>query len=252
VDDRTAAVLTSSVLFGNAHIVDGLSSVLEACRRVGAEFLVDAYHQANVVPMSLKRDGLEGAFVVGGGYKYCQLGEGNAFLRVPPGREDLRPVLTGWFCEFAHLFRGPEGGVPYGEGPARWAGATYDPTSHYRAAKVFDFFEEQGLTPDVLREASQHQVGLLIRRFDALDADPASIDRDRRVPLERIGGFLTLRSPRAGDLYARLHETGVLTDHRGDLLRLGPAPYLSDRQLDAAMDALEGAIRQGRTKGGRS
>ena len=25
------------------------------------------------------------AFVVGGGYKYCQLGEGNCFLRVPPG-----------------------------------------------------------------------------------------------------------------------------------------------------------------------
>ena len=27
------------------------------------------------------------AFVVGGGYKYCQLGEGNAFLRFPPGCE---------------------------------------------------------------------------------------------------------------------------------------------------------------------
>jgi kynureninase len=252
VDDRTAAVLTSSVLFGNAHIVDGLASVFDACRRVGAEFLVDAYHQANVVPMSLERDGLAGAFVVGGGYKYCQLGEGNAFLRVPPGREDLRPVLTGWFCEFAHLFRGPEGGVPYGEGPARWAGATYDPTSHYRAARVFDFFQEQSLTPELLREMSQHQVGLLIRRFDALDADPAVVTRDRSVPLERIGGFLTLRSPLAGDLYGLLHDRGVLTDHRGDLLRMGPAPYLSDRQLDAAMDALGEVARQGRTKGGKS
>ena len=25
------------------------------------------------------------AFITGGGYKYCQLGEGNCFLRVPPG-----------------------------------------------------------------------------------------------------------------------------------------------------------------------
>jgi hypothetical protein len=30
----------------------------------------------------------------------------------------------------------------------------------------------------------------------------------------------------------------VLTDSRGDMLRLGPAPYLSDRQLDQAMDIL--------------
>ena len=44
--------------------------------------------------------GLADAFVTGGGYKYCQLGEGNAFLRVPPGRQ-MRPVLTGWFAEFA-------------------------------------------------------------------------------------------------------------------------------------------------------
>ena len=42
------------------------------------------------------------AFVVGGGYKYCQLGEGNCFLRIPPDT-DLRPVVTGWFSEFTAL-----------------------------------------------------------------------------------------------------------------------------------------------------
>ena len=252
VNDKTAAVLVSSVLFGNARIVGNLNSVLDACRSAGAELLVDAYHQANIVPMSLAKDGLEAAFIVGGGYKYCQLGEGNAYLRVPPGREDLRPVLTGWFSEFARLFPGSAGGVAYGEGPARWAGATYDPTSNYRGARVFDFFEEQHLTPELLREVSQHQIGHLIDRFDALDADPAFVSRDRDVPLEQIGGFLSLRSPQAGEMYGMLHDRGVLTDRRGDLLRLGPAPYLSDRQLDAAMDVLGEVVRQGRNKGGKS
>lgn len=31
---------------------------------------------------------------------------------------------------------------------------------------------------------------------------------------------------------------GVATDSRGDILRLGPAPYLSDRQLEDAVAAL--------------
>jgi len=238
VNRDTAAVLVSSVLFGNAHIVPGLDRVLETCRRAGAELLVDAYHQLDVVPSSLESDGLSDAFVVGGGYKYCQLGEGNCFLRVPPGRAHLRPVLTGWFGEFAHLSDRSAGAVPYGEGPARWAGSTYDPTSHYRAARVFDFFEREGLTPAFLRVLSRHQVGLLAARFDALDLDPALITRDRSVPLEGIGGFLALESPRAGDLSARLRARGVLTDHRGDSLRLGPAPYLTDGQLEAAMAAL--------------
>ncbi len=244
IDDRTAAVLASSVLFGNAHIVPGLDRVLEACRKKGAELLVDAYHHLNVVPFSIRDAGLEGAFVVGGGYKYCQLGEGNCFLRVPPGRDDLTPVLTGWFSEFGRLTECPHGSVPFGEGPARWAGATYDPTSHYRAAKVFAFFEQQGLTADRLREVSRHQVGFLADRFDLLDLDPARIARDRTVPPEGIAGFLALRSPKAGALSAALREREVFTDHRGDLLRFGPAPYLSDAQLSAAMSALGEAVQR--------
>src|SRR5258705_4085515 len=155
VDSHTAAVLVSSVLFGNAHIVPGLDSLGAACRRAGAELLVDAYHHLDAVPFSLESLGLEDAFVVGGGYKYCQLGEGNCFLRVPPGREALRPVLTGWFSEFESLSRRPEREVSYGEGAARWSGATYDPTSHYRAARVFAFFQAQGLTSSPLRDASR-------------------------------------------------------------------------------------------------
>jgi hypothetical protein len=34
-----------------------------------------------------------------------------------------------------------------------------------------------------------------------------------------------------------------MTDARGDVLRFGPAPYLSDRQLQDAMAALGDAVR---------
>jgi kynureninase len=66
-------------------------------------------------------------------------------------RERYRPLLTGWFSEFGRLTRRAAGDVAYGEGAARWAGSTYDPVSHYRAARVFAFFAEQGLTPLLLR-----------------------------------------------------------------------------------------------------
>ena len=242
-DDRTAAVLVSAVLFGNAHIVPHLDAVTARCREVGAELLVDAYHALNAIPFSLGAQGLEDAFVTGGGYKYCQLGEGNCFLRVPPGREHLRPVLTGWFSEFAELERAPRGGVAYGRGPARFAGATYDPTSHYRAARVFEFFAAQDLAPAFLRDVSRHQVGLLAERFDALHLDPALIARDRTVPLAGVAGFLALRCPQAADLARALSARGVWTDARGNALRLGPAPYLRDDQLTAGVEALGEVVR---------
>jgi kynureninase len=243
VTDRTAAVIVSAVLYENAHIVPNLGITLEACQRFGAELLVDAYHALDVVPFSLEGERLEDAYVVGGGYKYCQLGEGNAFLRLPPDCV-LRPVITGWYSEFALLSSPPVSGpVPYGPGPARFAGATYDPTSHYRAAAVFDFFEDQGLTPRLLREVSQHQVGLLAQEFDRLDLDRTVIKRDRRsVPLEATGGFLAFYAPRAREISQALRQRGVWTDYRGDTLRLGPAPYLSDTQLRDAVARLEEVV----------
>ncbi len=239
IDDRAAAVLVSSVFFQTGHIAGGIGEVMLACGLHGAELLVDAYHSLNAVPFQLADEGVQDAFVVGGGYKYCQLGEGNCFLRVPAGREEMRPVVTGWFSEFSALEAPGAGGpVAYGRGPDRFAGSTYDPTSHYRAAEVFDCFEEWGLTPELLREGSRHQVGLLAERFDALDADPAIIDRDRSLDLADIGGFLALRTPHAAEICAALRERGVHTDYREDLLRLGPAPYLSQDQLLRAADAL--------------
>ena len=236
VDDGTACVMLSSVLFETAEIVPGLDLVAAACRTHGTALLVDAYHHLNVVPFDLATMGLEDAFVTGGGYKYCQLGEGNAFLRVPPDCR-MRPVLTGWFAEFAALEQAGSGHVRYGAGALAFAGATYDPTSHYRAAAVFEFHAEQGLTPDRLRTINRQQVALLKSRIEALDLDER-VARIEPMPDERRGGFLAIRSPHAIDLSRALRGQGVFTDARGQVLRFGPAPYLADAQLRRAAEAL--------------
>ena len=287
VDDRTAAVLVSSVMFRDARIVEGLDDIAAACARVGAELLVDAYHSLNAVPFSVVEMGLEEAFVVGGGYKYCQLGEGNCFLRLPQDCR-LRPVVTGWFAEFGALAGAGGGGggggaegdgadgdgaggdgaggegaggegaggegagghkdagddngarrqVMYGEGDVRFAGSTYDPVSHYRAAAVFRFFHAQGLTVDRLRDVSLAQIRRLAAGVDALDLDPRVLSRDRAVQLSRRGGFLTLETPVAGEICCKLRGRGVYADYRGRVLRLGPAPYVTGRQLDEAVAVL--------------
>jgi kynureninase len=242
VNERISAVLVSSVLFETAEIVPNLAALAERCSKDGVPLLVDAYHHLNVVPFDLCGLGLERAVITGGGYKYCQLGEGNCFLRLPAGH-DLRPIITGWFSEFATLAvaRRP-GELRYGEGAARLAGATYDPTSHYRAAAVFAFHEQHELTPERLRSISQRQVSLLAHEFGALDLNPrvaAIID----VAADRRAGFLAIRAPGAAALVTALAARGVFVDARGDVLRLGPAPYLSDAQLRGAIEQLGDVAR---------
>jgi kynureninase len=238
VNDRTIAVLVSSVLFQSAEIVPDLDRVAAAAEHHGAALLVDAYHHLNVVPFDLEGMGLAGAFVTGGGYKYCQLGEGNGFLRVPPGCR-MRPVLTGWFAEFTarDQSRSPGAAVTYGPGAEAFGGATYDPTSHYRAAAVFAFHAAQGLTAERLRSISRHQVGLLEAGFCALNVNPARA-RLEPVPDGRRAGFLAIRIPDAPTVAHALHDHGMFVDARGDILRVGPAPYLSDDQLRRAIETL--------------
>jgi kynureninase len=234
LDARTACVMLSSVLFETAEIVPGLESLAAACRRDGIPLLLDAYHHLNVVPFTLS--GFEDVFVTGGGYKYCQLGEGNCFLRVPPDAQ-MRPVLTGWFTAFDSLEEAGTRRVAYGAGARAFGGATYDVTSHYRAAAVFDFFQEQGLTADRLRAINRHQVGLLKTEFERLDLPP-HVAHVEPMPDERRGGFLAIRANEAIGVARRLRRQGVHCDARGNVLRLGPAPYLRDDQLRDAIRML--------------
>jgi kynureninase len=228
----TAAVMVSAVMFETSRIVPRLDELAELCRRVAVELMVDAYHALGVVPFDATV--MPDAWVIGGGYKYLQLGEGNCFMRITPHADQLRPVITGWFAEYADLDAEHDPTrVAYGHGAVRYAGATYDPTSHYRAARVFDFFADQGLTPARLREISLHQTTQLATLLDEIPG----LERDR-APRTEFGGFLSLRTPRAAELRARLAERGVTTDSRGEHLRLGPAPYLSDTQLDNAVAIL--------------
>lgn len=225
VSGDTALVVISSVTYQRGLLVEGLPELTSQCRRFSVPILIDAYHHLGAVPFSISEFG--DAFVLGGGNKYLQLGEGVAFMRVPEWAVELRPAVTGWFAD------APDKGerVGYADGPDRWTGATYDVTSHYRAARVLDFFDDHRLSPERLRALNLRQVA---RLRDAID--PGLLRDD--VPPELRGGFLALRCRSAPRWVDALRAEGVWTNARGDVLRLGPAPYVSDAQLDRAAAAV--------------
>ncbi len=228
VRENTAAVLLSTVLFESAAIVPHLEAACHAAHAVGAEVLLDAYHQFNVVPF-VNPD--PGAFVVSGGYKYAQWGEGACFMRVPADTT-LRPVFTGWFADFGSLAT-LRMGVGYGATPAdRFAGSTYDPTSHYRARAVIDFFAEHGLSVEVLRGINRTQTEHLATAFAARGFEVVVPDAERR------GGFVSLRLPDATARAKSLRALGVFVDARRSFLRFGPAPYTTEDEMDRAIELL--------------
>lgn len=241
VNDRTAAVLVSSVFFDTGHLVTELDALLTVCQRFGAELFIDACQSLNVQPLSVREDGLEGAFIAAAGNRYLQCGDGLAFLHVPPGCA-ARPVVTGWYGCFDPLLDNPAATpLAYGDHFQRYEGSNRDHAAEFRALAVLDFFRRERLTVAQLSALNQRQRDLLVEGVRALDADPGQFRLTGES--EEFGGFLSFHAPQAARLVEQLRDVGVHTDYRGSLLRLGPAPYLSLEQLEDAVQALGEALR---------
>ena len=242
IDVNTAAIMLSRVYFETSLINSHLPDIASAARIQGAPVIIDDYHGTNVVPLSLRRQGLDDCFLLIGGYKYLQWGEANCFLRFPKTC-DLRPVVTGWFASFSTLEH-PRNNKPvqYDDSNQRFASATYDPSSQFRAAKVVQFFRQQGLTPLVLRNQYEAQVGMLRSLFIEQDFDPEIIKLAHNRPLSQNGGFLSLVSPKAREIKAHLLDREIFTDSRNNMLRLGPAPFTTETQIEQIIYELAKSI----------
>lgn len=240
LDNDTDAILISAVFFASSRIFNQVGNVAKAAQALNIPCLVDAYHALNVIPFSVSEWQLESAFIVGGGYKYCQAGEGNCFMRIPKGYQGS-PIITGWFAEFESLDQAP-GEVAYGKGQGAFAGSTYDPSSHYRAAAVFDFFNEHGLNAEALAAINKRQIARLWHGIEglALNNDVLALPQHE---INSNAGFLSLTTDKAPMWVKMLAAHGIQTDSRGNQLRLGPAPYVSDEQLDKALDAISNVAK---------
>ncbi len=241
----TSLVALSAVLFEDAYVVQGLDAIAARAQEVGAALLIDAYHAFNVVPLELAS--LPGeVYVVAGGYKYAQFGEACCFLRVPPTCE-REPLYTGWFADFADLAQ-PRGSGPrpvgFGEGAGRFKGSTFDASPFYRAAAVLDHFDAHGLDVARLRAISLRQTRRILDRLRALDAGAAGLSIVSPDDDARRGGFVALRSGSPQELVRALREAGVFVDARGEIVRLGPAPYLLDEEIDGAVERIVRVARE--------
>ncbi|MCB9650106.1 MAG: aminotransferase class V-fold PLP-dependent enzyme [Deltaproteobacteria bacterium] len=230
----------SAVFFTTSRVVKDLQGILTRAAELGIPVLVDAYHAYNVLPLDV--DTWPGTvFVTGGGYKYAQTGEGACWMLLPKDAEAFRPRTTGWFSDFEHL-EAVQGQVSYGQGGFRFFGATFDPSGIYRGVWTTRWLEQMKLDVRALRAQSLLATTLTIARYHQLELVKRGLVLATPERPEERGGFISFRTPKAGALADRLRQAGVHTDHRGDLLRLGPGPYTLAREIDQGMETLAALV----------
>ena len=219
-------IFTSQVQFNSGRALDGIERLAALARPEGPWVVIDGYHGFMAAPTDLSALA-DRVFYTSGGYKYAMAGEGVCFLHAPSGFAP-RPEITGWYAAFDDL-AARQGGVGYAPDGRRFLGSTFDASGLYRFNAVQRMLAAENLTTATI---SAHCDGLKAR---FLSADP--------LPgLNPISGeqarFLAFQGERAPALYDALNRNGVVTDLRGDVLRIGFALYQDEGDVDALIERL--------------
>lgn len=218
---RFDLIFASQVAFNTGRPLGDLAPLAALARPDGPWVVIDGYHGFMATPTDLSAIGTH-AFYLAGGYKYAMAGEGVCFLHAPPGFAP-RPVNTGWYASFDTL-AGPQGEVGYAGSGARFLGSTFDPSGLYRLNAVQRMLAAEGLTTAAI---SAHCDAL---KAQFLAADPLPEFELISAPQAR---FLAFQGEAAAALQAALDTREVITDVRGDVLRIGFGLYLDAADVEA-------------------
>jgi kynureninase len=242
IDERTAAVVVSHVLFRTSYILDP-APIVERARHAGAVSILDVYQSAGIIPLDVAALGVD--FAVGGCLKWLCGGPGNAFLYTrPERRRSLRPAFTGWLAQRrpfdfdigadADFLPGPyprddRRATPFRDDAMRMMNGTPAIPAYYAALAGLDIVNEVGI--DRIRMRSHELTARLLALVDEYGfASAAPRNPDRRA------GTVAVQVPDALAVARTLKARDFVVDYRPPVgVRISPHFYNTIEEVERIM-----------------
>ena len=229
IDERTALVPISHVLFKSAYVQD-VRAIARRARECGAIVILDAYHSVGVLPVDVRKLGVD--ILVGGVLKWLCGGPGAAFLWVRPAlRNKLEPKITGWFAH-EHPFAF-ETSMRYSKDSARFLNGTPAIPAFYAAQEGPRIISQVGV--ENIRTKSVHQTSLIIA-----EAQRRGFGINSPLESGQRGGTVSVMLPHAYEISRELLARNILVDFReGAGIRLAPHFYTTDDEVISTIAEIE-------------
>ena len=229
IDERTALVAVSHVLFRSAYILDA-DALCAHAHAMGAVVSLDAYHSVGVIPVDVRRSGAD--FLTGGVLKWLCGGPGGCFIYASPtASERFAPALTGWQAHQRPF--GFEEEMYYADGAARWLGGTPAVPALHAAIEGPRILAEAGMQQ--VRTKSERQTARLIA---LADAHGYRVHAPREAA--RRGGTVAFDVPHGADVAQALLARDVVIDYRpGAGIRVAPHFYTSDDEVERVVAEID-------------
>ncbi|NDJ59866.1 MAG: aminotransferase class V-fold PLP-dependent enzyme [Chloroflexi bacterium] len=236
IDERTALVSVSHVLFRSAYIMD-VQAIIEKAHRVGALVLLDAYHSVGVIPVDVQALNVD--VLIGGVLKWLCGGPGGVFMYVRPDlRPQITPRITGWFAH-KRPFDFEVGEIELRDDAYRFLNGTFNVSTLYAMQPGLEVIAQAGV--DRIRAKSRHQTALLIEL-----AQNAGYPLATPLNADERAGTVTIAPPNAYAISRALLDQEILVDYRENAgIRISPHFYTSDAELHHVIEAIADILASG-------
>ncbi len=228
VDERTAVVATSHVIFSTGYIQD-LEPIARAARSMGALSVIDGYHGAGQLPVNPRAAGVD-AYLTGP-LKWLLGGPGLAYLWVREERiAGLEPTIASWFGAKDQFAFHPDR-FEFRDDAARFELGTPALPTAYTALGGLEIVLEVGA--ERIRE-----------RVSGLTEDLVARLEEARLPLrvaadpEHRSGIVMVRAEDSAAAVTDLALRGIVVDRRGEYVRVSPHFYNTAAENERVVEAL--------------
>ncbi len=232
-------VAVSAVQFTTGQLMP-LTAMGALCRQHDSEFFVDGIQAVGVVPLDVKRMGID--YLACGSHKWLMAPEGAGFVYVSPEKaEQLQPNLAGWISHedaFEFLTGGPQT-LRYDRPFQR--GARMLESGTFNSIGCAGLSASVGLIQSIGVNAIYQHVQTWL---DALEAPLLNrgFDSARMPDREGRSGILSVRPPDerpAADWASALAERGIACASPAGWLRLAPHWPNSVAEVEKVLQAVD-------------
>jgi kynureninase len=238
IDERTAVVAVSHVLFRTSYILDA-AAIARRARDVGALSILDTYQSAGIIPVDVSALGVD--FAVGGCLKWLCGGPGNAFLYTRPDRlTAARPAFTGWLAQRKPFdFEIASDDAPGLRTDAmHMMNGTPAIPAYYAAIAGLDAINEVGVAR--IRARSRELTGRLLALVDEHGFTSAAT----RDP-DRLAGTVAVNVPDALAVARTLKARDFVVDYRPPVgIRISPHFYNTLDEIERTVAEIQSIVEK--------
>jgi selenocysteine lyase/cysteine desulfurase len=237
-------LILSHVFFKSGNAIDDLAELITKLKGKVDKIIIDGSGAFGNISIEQSLGSvMDDIYYIGGVMKFLGAGEGFSFMSLPKECTD-RPVITGWvFGDITDEKQYYSDPVHYAEDGDRYSNSTLEASIWVRTNEIMEYFNNDNFTVEMKNKYTRTLQDYMMKKIE--ESNISFLSKNNLVT--KFGKWRPLQTCfdlkgqkiTAKELVARLADSKIFTDSRGDRIRLCVAIYHTIFDIDFLVEKIK-------------